>query len=186
MSEVKALLLTKGKQKDGYSGLFNLRLQLWQISPTEKLLDELVVFSGQPGVQNFRVASESPFGSNEPIPEGRYKLGDSDAVRGINWASGTPHNYKGSWGRGLGPVWIGVHPLTGLKTSREAIGIHLDENYLTAPGSAGCLVVPSLEELVALVSWFDHPPNKFVRPTWLVVDWLLGTVDARFTDWMKK
>lgn len=163
------------------AGLIKLKLELWQITPREEVRDNITVYSGSPINQAFRLASMSPPRSYEPIPEGRYTLGDFDAENGVNWASGMEGLYTGSWGSGLGPVWVGIHPTTGLRTSREALGIHLDANVRTSPGSAGCIVVPDKQSLVHLVGWF----KQNVWPRYLVVDWGLGSVTARFAPWKK-
>lgn len=172
-----ALLLRKGTGATE-SGLFRLKLERWDLNAMQ-VKDNLTVYSGAPGRQNFRLAADSPPISNEPIPEGRYKLGDPDAINGINWASGQVDNYTGSWGNGLGPVWVGIHPLKGLLTSREALGIHLDANARTSPGSAGCVVVPDQSSLIHLVTWFTKD-----YPRYLVVDWGLGSVKTPFPDWL--
>lgn len=174
------LLLEKSNVSSG-SGLIPLNLQLYDIE-NKKVLDEVAVFSGVRGAQNLRLAADSPGLSGEPIPEGRYTLGDEDAVNGINWVSGVVGNYSGSWGPGLGPAWIGIHPLKGLKTSRMALGIHLDENYLTSPGSAGCVVAISLDRLKHIHKWFI---NKTDWPRFLVVKYGLGSVNDPFPEWFK-
>lgn len=178
---MNALLLRKASDNSKTeSGLYKLKLELWDLT-TSQVKSNLTVFSGAPGRQVFRLASASPPLSSEPIPEGRYKLGDADAVNGINWASGQVDNYTGSWGNGLGPVWVGIHPLSGLLTSREALGIHLDANARTSPGSAGCVVIPDQSSLIHYVEW--HKKNW---PRYLVVDWKLGSITTPFPDWMLK
>lgn len=161
------LRLTQG-QASNAQGLLLMRLAWWK-DGTEA--DHVTVVSGQPGHQVLRLAAESPARSFEPIPEGEYLLGDADAVRGINWASGKVDDYSGSHGDGLGPVWVGIHPAAGNTSRREALGIHLDANEQFSPGTAGCIGVQGLARLQRLVGWFgaDWPQR-------LQVDWGLGSV----------
>lgn len=138
------------------------------------------VRSGAAGAQNLRLAADSRPGSYEPIPEGRYLLGDSDSIDGVNWASGRVDNYSGSWGEGLGPVWIGIHPVKGLRFSRVVLGIHQDTGH---PGTAGCIGFPLLDHLKDMISRHFRSEDY---PRLLVVDWGLGSVDVHFPNWIEK
>jgi hypothetical protein len=94
-------------------------------------MDRLTVTSGAPGRQRFQTGGRSEAGSMTPLPEGRWRIGP------VEWAGG-----KGNWAKawpdpGLGPVWIGLEYEAPGKTSRSAIGFHLDANIATSPGSAG-------------------------------------------------
>lgn len=123
----------------------------------------LLVVSGSPGRQNFRRGRDSRAQSMEPLPEGRWGVED------IEWASGRD-NYSGSWGPGLGPVWVPLNYQAPGKTDRSAIGIHYDENHGVAPGSAGCVVLRSIADVKRLVSLLrQHDPHV------LFVNWGLGT-----------
>jgi GH24 family phage-related lysozyme (muramidase) len=125
-------------------------------------MEELLVVSGAPGRQGFRRGQDSRAGSLEPLPEGRYRVGD------IEWKGGKDV-YAGSWGAGLGPVWVGIEYESGT-TARSALGIHLDENQGSSPGTAGCVGIRSMDELKRLVSLLrKHDPKL------LFVDWKLGT-----------
>lgn len=124
--------------------------------------EEWSVASGARGAQNFRRPSDprSVPGNLEPLPQGRYSLGD------IQFAGGKD-NYEGTHGAGLGPVWI---PLSAeFSDDRGSFGIHLDANSGSSPGSAGCVVlrdVADLKRLVAALRKFD--------PKTLIVDWNLS------------
>jgi len=126
-------------------------------------MEELLVVSGAPGRQGFRRGQDSRAGSLEPLPEGRYRVGD------IEWKGGKDV-YAGSWGAGLGPVWVGIEYEAPGITARSALGIHLDENQGSSPGTAGCVGIRSMDELKRLVSLLrKHDPKL------LFVDWKLGT-----------
>jgi len=126
-------------------------------------MEELLVVSGAPGRQGFRRGQDSRAGSLEPLPEGRYRVGD------IEWRGGRDV-YAGSWGAGLGPVWVGIEYESPGVTARSALGIHLDENQGSSPGTAGCVGIRSMDELKRLVSLLrKHDPAL------LFVDWKLGT-----------
>lgn len=145
------------------NGLLVFRLALWHQG---KEVDSLPVNSGARGIQsraNLRVFEDpnSRAGSNEPIPEGEFNVGPPEFA--------VSNSYSGSWGAGLGPVWFDLSPQR--KGNRSAFGIHLDENRAFSPGSAGCIVTPTLEGLKKIVSWWDR--YRFSR---LVVDHNLGTI----------
>ena len=126
-------------------------------------MGELLVVSGAPGRQAFRIGRNSQAGTLEPLPEGRYGVED------IDWKGGKD-NYQGNWGPGLGPVWVGIHYQGPGKTERSALGIHLDENQGTSPGTAGCVGIRSVADLQRFVSLLRaHDPQL------LFVDWGLGS-----------
>jgi GH24 family phage-related lysozyme (muramidase) len=120
---------------------------------------EFSVASGARGAQNFRRPQDprSVPGNLEPLPQGRYSIGD------IQWASGKD-SYEGTHGAGLGPVWI---PLSAeFSDDRGSFGIHLDQNIGTSPGSAGCVVCRDLSDLKRLVAALrKHDPST------LSVEW---------------
>ena len=122
------------------------------------------VCSGQPPKQAFRRGTDSPASSMEPLPEGKWSVGD------IEWAGGKD-NYSGPvWNSGLGPAKIHVDYLGPGKTAREAIEIHIDWNRPTAPGTAGCIGVLNVADHRVLVGWLRESDPKA-----LFVDWGLGT-----------
>ena len=102
------------------NGLIAFRLGLWV---NNKEIASLHVNSGAPGLQSksdFRTFQDpkSRPGSSEPIPEGEYNLTNPEFA--------TPNSYSGSWGAGLGPVWIDIRPKRA--GQRSAFGFHLDAN----------------------------------------------------------
>lgn len=120
---------------------------------------QVLCISGVPSAQAFRTGKDSRAGSLEPLPEGIYSVGN------IEWAAGRD-NYNGSWGAGLGPVWVGTDPT--FATARSAIGIHRDAGAI---GTAGCIGISSdadLRECVRLLRL--HDPRK------LIVDYRLGSL----------
>jgi len=128
----------------------------------------LLVASGQPYAQSFRLASEAQEGSYEPIPEGEFLIGP------VEWAGGRG-NYAASWRPGIGPVWVSLPKAPGTISQRGDFGFHLDHNYATAPGSAGCPVCLDIADLQVLVSWLEGAPAD-KRPERLFVSYGLGGV----------
>ncbi len=121
--------------------------------------DAIYCASGQPGKQNFRLPNDpkSYPGCMEPLPQGKYTIGN------ISWAAGKD-NYKGSHGAGLGPVWV---PLTAqFNDDRSAFGLHLDENISISPGSAGCIVFASIQDLTKLVVLLRKYDPKTLDVNW--------------------
>lgn len=117
------------------------------------------VASGARGAQAFRKPADprSVPGCLEPIPEGRYSIGD------IEFAGGKD-NYEASWGAGLGPVWVPINAT--FADDRSAFGFHLDSNSSVAGGSAGCVVFRDMADLKRFVAALrKHDPRI------LVVDW---------------
>ena len=132
-------------------------------------------YSGAPGMQHskyFREASKSIPLTNEPIPEGKWVLpgkpGAPDTT--LEWAAGMD-DYSSTWGPGIGPVWVSLEYAGPGTTRRSAIGIHLDDNVRWAPGSAGCIVLPTKEDLRYFVTCMRQ-----YDPRVLWVDWGRGTV----------
>ena len=111
------------------NGLEKLRLQFGG--------DSFTVFSGQPHAQYFRRPQDprSVAGNMEPIPQGKYTIGKADWVNGEG-------NMSGSWGPGLGPVWIPISAT--FSDDRGSFGFHLDAGPI---GSAGCVVFPNSADL---------------------------------------
>jgi len=142
------------------SGCVKLHLQMRSGPEYGKKMLDIVVCSGQPDYQFFRKAGDprNVPGNMEPLPQGVYTVGD------IEWANGK-NSYTGSWGLGLGPVWV---PITcAEEKNRGGFGIHLDANRDTCPGTAGCVGILDLStdlyHLVAALRAGD--------PKTLVVDW---------------
>lgn len=126
-------------------------------------IGSLMVVSGAPGAQQFRVGSRSRSGSLEPLPEGRWGIED------VAWAAGKD-NYSGNWGPGLGPVSTPLRYLGPGTTERSAIEIHIDSNARTSPGTAGCIGIANESDYRKFVTWLrDTDPRD------LYVDYNLGT-----------
>jgi GH24 family phage-related lysozyme (muramidase) len=132
----------------------------------EKLLLELVgtgekwtVVSGQPSVQTFQKGAPTNIpGSGFPLPQGEYDVGE------IEFA-GETDDYSGTFGAGLGPVWIAIEPK--FTTQRSAFGIHLDANrWAGAPGTMGCVGVPLLDDVKRLVKALRANPVTVLRVAW--------------------
>jgi Bacterial pre-peptidase C-terminal domain len=155
------LKLTRTYSKES-NGLEDLNLALMQ---GNQVVDKVIAVSGQPGKQYFRKAGDSISGSMEPLPEGKWSLGS------VEWASGGKGSYSGTWGEGLGPVWVSVNPE--MYTQRSEIGIHWDYNASYSPGTSGCIGITNKSDLQKVVSWFD---NSLTTPKETIVDWGLGTV----------
>jgi lysozyme len=149
--------LTRTRQP-AYQGLELCKLDF--ISPQGHVLDSLKVISGNAANQRFNLPKDSDQGSGEPIPQGRYEIGD------IDWAGGRD-NYNAAHpisGNGLGPVWV---PLKKLQPDdRDAFGMHADWNWLTeghSPGSSGCVCPTSLDDLKELVRLLrKYDPRELV------------------------
>jgi len=152
------------KTQSATEGLVPLTLSLF--SSSNKKLGSLVVNSGQGWNQTFLQAGKGMPTNYAPIEEGIYDLGK------LEWA-GKKGNYSATFGPGLGPVWVSIEPAAGNITRRSAFGIHLDANRDVSPGSMGCVVARSQEDLETIVSWFS---GKYPAPERLYVNWGLGTV----------
>jgi GH24 family phage-related lysozyme (muramidase) len=146
-----------------YADLEKLLLEF--VSPKGSIQASLEVISGAPGHQNFRVPEDpADFPGNlEPIPQGRYAIGD------IQWAGGKD-NYDADHAHltnGIGPVFVPIIKTFRDPKPRDAFGFHLDRNRdIGSPGSAGCvcpMTRPDLKELVKLLRLYD--------PRDLFVDW---------------
>ena len=155
------LKLTRTYRKES-NGLEDLNLALMQ---GNQIVDKVTAVSGQPGKQYFRKAGDSISGSMEPLPEGKWSLGN------VEWAGSGKGSYSGSWGEGLGPVWVSVNPE--MYTKRSDIGIHWDYNASYSPGTSGCIGITNKGDLQKVVSWFD---NSLTAPKETIVDWGLGSV----------
>jgi hypothetical protein len=139
------------------NGLYPMTLAL-MVGDEQKAL--FSVRSGAPGRQVFQKGGTGELpGTLYPCPQGEYSVED------ISWAGGKD-NYSVSHGPGLGPVFVPFEPK--FNTKRGAFGMHVDENYPSSPGSAGCIVVHELQDLKNLVAVLrEYDPKE------LVVDWNL-------------
>lgn len=138
------LLLTPSSP--GNDGLLRFKLEGMRGG---KALATWTVFSGTRGAQVIdRPESDWP-GSNRPIPHGLYKVGPVE------------QSPKGNWGPGLGPTWVSLDPALP-RNKRSAIGLHQDSNYQVSPGSAGCVVHPSLATITQICDWLSKNQVKYL------------------------
>ena len=117
------------------------RLRRWELRLVGggQVIDRVNCFTGAPGAQELNSKNDYP-GSLRPLPPGRYRVGPVEVAP------------SGTWGEGLGRIWIGLTPLNP-PNARSGFGIHLDANYDRAPGSAGCIVTRQEAELQRIVGW---------------------------------
>lgn len=153
------LLLTRTKEIDS-RGLEKLKLSYIKNGVS---FGSMIVVSGAPGAQRFRLGRDSRSGSLEPLPEGRWGIED------IQWAGGRD-NYSGSWGPGLGPASTPLRYLGPGSTERAAIEIHIDSNARTSPGTAGCIGIANEGDYRKLVAWLRDSDTRD-----LYVDYGLGS-----------
>ncbi|ADH90098.1 Lysozyme [Ancylobacter novellus DSM 506] len=154
------LLLTRTDRRDRY-GCMVMNLTYVRHGTAVGVLE---VCSGQSRKQIFRPGPHSPAGSMEPLPEGKWSIGN------IEWAEGKD-NYSGRiYNNGLGPAKIRMEYLDPGQTPRSAIEIHIDWNRPTAPGTAGCIGIQNISDFRTLVTWLRE-----TDPKELFVDWGLGT-----------
>lgn len=159
-SSVKPYLRLTRTGKTNGAGLEFLKLEYIKQGQS---IGSLMVVSGAPGAQQFRIGSRSRSGSLEPLPEGRWGIED------VAWAAGKD-NYSGNWGPGLGPVSTPLRYLGPGTTERSAIEIHIDSNARTSPGTAGCIGIANENDYRKFVTWLrDTDPRD------LLVDYNLGT-----------
>ncbi len=154
------LRLNRTNQRDD-KGLVVLDLAYYKDG---RLQESIPACSGVQSRQIFRTAAESVSGSMEPLPEGRWTIGD------IKWADGRD-NFDGRvWSNSLGPAKIFMCYKDPGRTRRGFIEIHMDWNRNTGPGTAGCVGIHTVSDFKRLVSWLrDTDPRS------LYVDWGLGT-----------
>lgn len=148
---IARLTATGANHADIWAGLSALKLVIGE--------ESFSVASGARVAQTFRRPTDprSTPGCLEPIPQGRYAIGD------IEFANGKD-NYEGSWGAGLGPVWVALD--AEFSDDRGSFGFHHDHNIGSSPGSAGCVVFRSVSDLKRFVAALrKHDPKT------LVVDW---------------
>lgn len=148
-----------GSEAGNQSGLWSCFLDCWE-KQGFKHVGRLVVNTGAPHRQNFRTKADQHIGELEPVPEGVYELGR------LYFASGRWEDYTRRFPSIDSPTSQTIEP-------NRAIEFHLDGNRQWAPGSAGCVVFRTLDDLKTYVSWFQGDPNKM---TSLHVCWNLGTV----------
>lgn len=154
-------------------GLIAFRFALWVGG---KEVDHLATVSGQAYNQMLMTCGQRVSGCGAPMGEGVYALGDPDATRRINWASGRVGDYSASFKAGLGPIWTGVHSTKDYPCSTTDFGIHFDWNADAGmPGTLGCQGLPCPGQSLAAgqryVKWQTEYDVAF-----MVVDYGFGTV----------
>jgi len=152
------LIATKGPMQA--NGLFDIYLDAFAMQKQTHYLGRIIVNSGAPGCQTFRTLPNERKGQLEPCPEGVFNLGP------LVW-KGKPGNYKDRFASVDSPIWVEIDP-------RRAIGFHLDGNRRTAPGSAGCLVFKTEDDMKQFVNWW----NGYGGFGKLYCDWGLGYMPA--------
>ena len=155
------LKLTKTGDKDEFGG----QVLTLAYHKDGVFVGGLDVCSGQPRKQTFRLGTASPAGSMEPLPEGKWSIGD------ILWSNGKD-NYQGPvWSSGLGPAKIPLEYQDPGNTARAAIEIHIDWNRTKGmPGTAGCIGILNISDFKTLAGWLRE-----TNPRSLFVDWGLGS-----------
>lgn len=123
----------------------------------DRVVDKLVVCSGQAYAQDVVWPEDDYSGSMRPCPEGVYNLG---AVDDLGYDPGASDGY-GQWVIPLEPKF----PLR-----RSLLRAHGDRNRATSAGSAGCLCPYFEKDMAILVGWM----RSKAKPTYLVMDHGLG------------
>lgn len=129
-------------------------LRVWdlQLRRGQVVVDRVKAYSGAPGRQDLIDPRQDRAGSQRPINPGRYRIGPIEIAP------------SGSWGEGLGSIWIDLiheNPVN----NRRGFGFHLDANRSYAPGSAGCVVFKNQSDLERLCRWL----KQRTRPAYLEV-----------------
>ncbi|MEM8603252.1 MAG: lysozyme [Cyanobacteria bacterium P01_H01_bin.121] len=138
------------------NGFRRFKLELMNGS---KPVDSLSVLSGALSRQYepFVWPHEDFAGSNRPLPEGCYEIGQVE---------------RGFWGGGIGNVWADI-VATGESegiNNRGDFGFHQDWNIKSSKGSAGCLVTYDRPGIERIAKWI----SSAARPEKLIVDYGLG------------
>lgn len=156
-SDTKTVYRSTGKPYVRLSkGDNGLELQL--VDAKGVVIDRVSAVSGRPNKQNFRTTKDSQSGSEEPVPEGVFSLGAME---------------RGDFGNpALGNLWIPVNG-TG---NRSAIGVHVDGDRDTKPGTEGCIALVSQADAERVAKWMSSK----AKPGQMVVDYGLGTLGKEY------
>ena len=157
------LKLTKTDIRDQF-GCFILVLSCFRDG---LFLASLEVCSGQGRKQTFRKGKDSVSHSMEPLPEGRWSIGE------LEWAESKDTYGSKIFSDGLGPVKIRLGYLEPGNTGRSAIEMHIDWNRSHSPGTSGCVGLQNISDFKVLASWIAE-----LKPKNLFVDWDKGTCPA--------
>lgn len=151
-----------GPEAGNQEGLWALLLDCWErVGGGFRHVGRLIVNSGGPDVQVFRTLAAQVEGEREPIPEGVY----ADLCP-LLFASGKWGDYSDRFPVIDSPISLTIY-------LRRAIEFHLDGNRRRAPGSAGCVVFRTPEDMLAFVDWHEGFADMMSS---LWVNWKLGTV----------
>jgi hypothetical protein len=123
----------------------------------DRVVDKLVVCSGQAYAQDVAWPPDDYSGSMRPCPEGVYDIG---AVDDLGYDPGASDGY-GQW-------VVPIEPRFPLQ--RSLLRLHSDRNGATSPGSAGCICPYFEKDMYILVKWLRAKS----KPTYLIVDHGLG------------
>ncbi len=146
---MNTLIITNSGIKNP-QGLYELNMDAFQ---GKNYLGRLMVNSGAPGHQVFTTVPGEHAGRLEPCPEGEYNLGP------LAWA-GKKGNYEKLFPAINSPIWVEIY-------QKRAIGFHLDGNRDRAPGSAGCMVFKSVDDMKTFVNcWNGYGPFKKCFVSW--------------------
>ena len=133
------------------------------INAQSKIEGTLQVISGTKEAQLFKLLKDRNPVNMEPIPQGRYAIGN------IDWANGKD-NYNFTHimdGEEIGPAWVDLHGEQ--EGEQPSFGFHADWGWIKkqhSAGSPGCVCPTSLNDLKTLVRLLrEHNPRL------LVVDW---------------
>lgn len=139
------LLVVRTGKRDNYNlELLNVLL----VDSTGTVKGSVNASSGYGVNQNFAGPGQTTAGSGDPCEEGLYNLGAE-----IPGASS-----------GVGAIFIPMTPT--FSTARSAIGLHLDANRSTAPGSAGCVTPHTLAEFSKVRGWIRDNNITTIRCYW--------------------
>lgn len=122
------------------NGLYDFHCDFYVQQKTLNYLGRITVNSGAPGRQFLTTVATEKIGKSHPIPEGEYDLGPLD------WA-GKPGDYKPLFKDVQSPMWVSVY-------HRRKIGFHNDGNRRFFPGSAGCPVFKTREDMIKFCVWW--------------------------------
>lgn len=137
----------------GPDGFLKLELHAYQ---NKNYLGSITVRSGLAGRQRLSTVKTEHVGQYEPCPEGEYDLGN------LQWASGKQGDYSKLFPEVKSPIWVDIY-------RKRVIGFHFDGGV---PGSAGCLVFKTMDDLKQFVNWY----NGYGHFSKLYVDYGLGHV----------
>lgn len=117
------------------------------------------VVSGKPGKQELRLAKDSVSDTNEPIPEGHYRIGN------LRDYGPTEHPRLAGIARYFLPLHFSRSTQTHKTQPRTDLGLHVDKDVRIDPGTAGCIGMLTRAELKQVLSWVSR--NESARYLWV-------------------